>query len=192
MCHRDLKASIRDIPIIQTGDHFKDITTLLKDRGAFVRRRWRFWTISKAAARSGGRDRARGFIFGGALAHALGCGFIPMRKPGKLPGRRSANRMRLIWHRQPAEHEDAVLKGQRVALVDDLLATGGTSRRRPSWSSRPEECQRIGVVIELGFLEGATGYAITMCTRSSLTIRISRARRARFYIFNEPVQRWLR
>jgi len=124
-----LRAKIRDIKDFPTeGILFKDITTLLKDGPAFRR------VIDLLAAHYQ-RERvevvvgieSRGFIFGGALAHQLNAGFVPVRKLGKLPGKTIEVEYELEYGRDAlAVHEDAIHAGQRVLAVDDLLATGGT------------------------------------------------------------------
>src|SRR6185436_6157791 len=120
---------IRDIKDFPTeGILFKDITTLLKDGPAWAA------VIEHLAARyrSAGVDlvvgvESRGFIFGGALAHQLRAGFVPVRKRGKLPGKTIEEEYALEYGRDVlAIHEDAVAPGQKVLAVDDLLATGGT------------------------------------------------------------------
>ncbi len=125
----ELRAKIRDIKDFPTeGILFKDITTLLKDGPAFRR------VIDLLADRYQ-RERvevvvgieSRGFIFGGALAHQLNAGFVPVRKLGKLPGKTIEVEYELEYGRDAlAVHEDAIHPGQRVLAVDDLLATGGT------------------------------------------------------------------
>src|SRR5437762_14079631 len=125
----DLRAKIREIKDFPTeGILFKDITTLLKDGPAFRR------VIDLLAAHYQ-RERvevvvgieSRGFIFGGALAHQLNAGFVPVRKLGKLPGKTIEVEYELEYGRDAlAMHEDAIKAGQRVLAVDDLLATGGT------------------------------------------------------------------
>jgi adenine phosphoribosyltransferase len=124
-----LRAKIRDIKNFPTeGILFKDITTLLKDGPA-----WRFAVDSLASHYQ--RERvdlvvgveSRGFIFGGAIAHQLNAGFVPVRKRGKLPGKTVEVEYELEYGRDTlAMHEDAIARGQRVLAVDDLLATGGT------------------------------------------------------------------
>lgn len=124
-----LKAKIRDIKDFPTeGVLFKDITTLLKDGPAFRA------VVDHLAGRYQ-RDQvdvvvgveSRGFIFAGALAHQLNCGFVPVRKLGKLPGKTIEVEYELEYGRDAlAIHEDAIHAGQRVLAVDDLLATGGT------------------------------------------------------------------
>jgi len=124
-----LRAKIRDIKNFPTeGILFKDITTLLKDGPAFR------YVIDAIASRYQ-QERvdlvvgieSRGFIFGGALAHQLKAGFVPVRKLGKLPGKTIEVEYELEYGRDAlAVHEDAIKAGQRVLAVDDLLATGGT------------------------------------------------------------------
>ena len=125
----ELKAKIRDIKDFPTeGILFKDITTLLKDGPAFRH-------VIDAIASRYQKERvdlvvgieSRGFIFGGALAHQLQAGFVPVRKLGKLPGKTVEVEYELEYGRDAlAVHEDAIKAGQRVLAVDDLLATGGT------------------------------------------------------------------
>ncbi|MGH7353029.1 MAG: adenine phosphoribosyltransferase [Candidatus Rokuibacteriota bacterium] len=125
----ELRAKIRDIKDFPTeGILFKDITTLLKDGSAFA-------AVVDMLAKKYERERveivlgveSRGFIFGGALARALGAGFVPVRKLGKLPGKTIEVEYELEYGRDAlAVHEDAIRRGQRVLAVDDLLATGGT------------------------------------------------------------------
>jgi adenine phosphoribosyltransferase len=125
----ELRAKIRDIKDFPTeGILFKDITTLLKDGPAFR-------AVVDMLASEYGKQRidvvvgieSRGFIFGGAVAHQLGAGFVPVRKLGKLPGKTIEVEYELEYGRDAlAVHEDAIKAGQRVLAVDDLLATGGT------------------------------------------------------------------
>jgi adenine phosphoribosyltransferase len=124
-----LRAKIRDIKDFPTeGILFKDITTLLRDGPA-----WRFAVDALASSyQHEGVEvvvgvESRGFIFGGAIAHQLNAGFVPVRKLGKLPGRTIEVEYELEYGRDAlAIHEDAITPGQRVLVVDDLLATGGT------------------------------------------------------------------
>src|ERR1700674_3174053 len=126
----DLKASIRTIPDYpKPGIMFRDITTLLGDARAFRRavdelvQPWAGSKIDKVAG-----IEARGFIIGGAVAHQLCAGFIPIRKKGKLPHKRVSIAYSLEYGLDEMEmHEDAVTKDERVILVDDLIATGGTA-----------------------------------------------------------------
>jgi adenine phosphoribosyltransferase len=126
----DLRTLVRTIPgYPKPGILFRDITTLLLDPGGFRE------TIDRLAARYRGAGvakvagiEARGFILGGALAHALGAGFIPIRKRGKLPSRTVGCDYDLEYGTDRVEmHLDAVDPGDRVLLVDDLVATGGTA-----------------------------------------------------------------
>src|ERR1700721_3055805 len=126
----DLKASIRNIPDYpKPGIMFRDITTLLGDARAFRRavdelvQPWAGGKIDKVAG-----IEARGFILGGAVAHQVSAGFVPIRKKGKLPFKRVSIGYSLEYGIDEMEmHEDAVLQGERVILVDDLVATGGTA-----------------------------------------------------------------
>src|SRR5437899_8476867 len=154
----DLRAKIRDIRDFPTeGILFKDITTLLKDGPAFHyvidvlagRYQKECWDVVVAV-------EWRGFIFGGALAHQLAAGFVPVRKLGKLPGKTIEVEYELEYGRDAlAIHEDAIRPGQRVLVVDDLLATGGTM------AATMRLVQQLGGVtvgvaflIELAFLHG--------------------------------------
>jgi adenine phosphoribosyltransferase len=126
----DLKAAIRSIPDYpKPGIMFRDITTLLGNARAFRRavdelvQPWAGSKIDKVAG-----IEARGFILGGAVAHQVSAGFIPIRKKGKLPHKRVSVAYSLEYGLDEMEmHEDAVAKGDRVILVDDLIATGGTA-----------------------------------------------------------------
>ena len=125
-----LRAAIRTIPDYpKAGILFRDITTLLGDPRAFRRsvdelvHPWAGQRIDKIAG-----IEARGFILGGAVAHQLSAGFIPIRKKGKLPHTKVSIAYSLEYGLDEMEmHEDAVTEGQRVILVDDLIATGGTA-----------------------------------------------------------------
>ena len=126
----DLKAAIRAIPDYpKPGIVFRDITTLLGNARAFRRavdelvQPWAGMKIDKVAG-----IEARGFILGGAVAHQVSAGFIPIRKKGKLPYKRVTIGYSLEYGLDEMEmHEDAVVAGERVVLVDDLIATGGTA-----------------------------------------------------------------
>ena len=126
----DLRSSIRTIPDYpKPGIMFRDITTLLGDARAFRRavdelvQPWAGSKIDKVAGME-----ARGFILGGAVAHQVSAGFIPIRKKGKLPHKRVSIAYSLEYGLDEMEmHEDAVVAGERVILVDDLIATGGTA-----------------------------------------------------------------
>lgn len=154
----ELRGKIRDIKDFPSeGILFKDITTLLRDGPAWAA------VIDHLAARyhTSRVDvvvgvESRGFIFGGALAHQLKAGFVPVRKRGKLPARTIEEEYELEYGRDVlAIHEDAVTPGQRVLVVDDLLATGGTM------AATLRLITRLGGVvvgtaflIELAFLKG--------------------------------------
>ena len=126
----DLKAAIRSIPDYpKPGIMFRDITTLLGDARSFRRavdelvQPWAGSKIDKVAG-----IEARGFILGGAVAHQVSAGFVPIRKKGKLPYKRVTIGYSLEYGSDEMEmHVDAVQKGDRVVLVDDLIATGGTA-----------------------------------------------------------------
>jgi adenine phosphoribosyltransferase len=126
----DLKSAIRTIPDYpKPGIQFRDITTLLGDARAFRRavdelvQPWAGSKIDKVAG-----IEARGFILGGAVAHQVSAGFVPIRKKGKLPHTTVRIAYSLEYGLDEMEmHEDAVERGERVILVDDLIATGGTA-----------------------------------------------------------------
>ncbi len=126
----NLKDAVRTIPDYpKPGVMFRDITTLLGDARAFRRavdelvQPWAGTKIDKVAGME-----ARGFILGGAVAHQLSAGFVPIRKKGKLPHAKVSIAYSLEYGLDEMEmHEDAVAKGERVILVDDLIATGGTA-----------------------------------------------------------------
>ena len=153
-----LKASIRDIPDYpKPGIIFKDITTLLKDKKAFhTAQRGLYDHYKDSPPNLVAAVEARGFIFGGALAHSLGCGFIPIRKPGKLPSQTLSQSYALEYGEDQIHmHSDAILKGEKVVLVDDLLATGGTLAAAAKLVEQSGGVVTgIGVVIELAFLDG--------------------------------------
>ena len=127
----DLRDYIRTIPDFpKPGIMFRDVTTLFADPRGF-----RIAVDRLVAPFAGQRiDKvvgleARGFILGGAVAHQLSCGFVPVRKAGKLPGPVIKERYTLEYGEAEVElHEDAITAGETVLLVDDLLATGGTAR----------------------------------------------------------------
>ena len=126
----ELKKLIREVPDYpKPGILFYDLTTLLKDKKGF------HLLIDRLCERYSGHHidivagvEARGFIFAPALAYSLGAGFVPIRKPKKLPGKTAGISYALEYGTDTLEiHADAVEKGQRVLLCDDLLATGGTA-----------------------------------------------------------------
>lgn len=126
----DLKGLIRTIPDYpKPGIMFRDITTLLSDAQGFkaaiaqLAEPYRTQPVDAVAG-----IEARGFILGGAVADRLGCGFIPIRKKGKLPWKTIGQEYSLEYGVDVIEiHEDAVLPGSRILIVDDLIATGGTA-----------------------------------------------------------------
>ena len=153
-----LRGLIRDLPDFpQPGIIFKDITPLLGDPAGLA-------MAVEVMANPFRKDRvdlvigaeSRGFIFGTAIAQSLSCGFVPIRKPGKLPGETHRAEYELEYGKDVLEmHVDAVRPGQRVLMVDDLLATGGTM------SACIEMVRRTGAtiaaatfLIELEFLDG--------------------------------------
>src|SRR5215470_237178 len=154
----DLRAKIRDIKDFPTeGILFKDITTLLKDGPA-----WRFAVDALASHYQ--KDRvdvvvgveSRGFIFGGAIAHQLRAGFVPVRKLGKLPAKTISVEYELEYGRDAlAMHEDAIKPGQRVLAVDDLLDTGGTMAAALRLVEQlGGHVVGVAFLIELAFLHG--------------------------------------
>ena len=153
-----LKSTIRDIPDFpKPGIIFKDLTTLLKDPEAFS------FVIEVLAARFQPLQpdyiagiEARGFILGAALAYRLGMGFLPIRKPGKLPYKVVRQSYQLEYGSDAVEiHVDAVAKGDKVVLIDDLLATGGTASASCELLAKiGAQLVGIGFVTELGFLSG--------------------------------------
>ena len=154
----DLTNFIRDVPDFpKAGILFKDITPLLADADALRA------AIEQLAQpyRNGAVDlvvgiESRGFIFGTALARELGVGFVPIRKPGKLPADAISAEYELEYGTDRIEiHTDAIAEGQKVALVDDLLATGGTMAAACQLVSELKgEIVGISFVIELDFLNG--------------------------------------
>lgn len=154
----DLKEKIRVIDgFPKAGISFKDITTLLKDKEAFK------YTIDSMVDMV--RDKkidlvvgpeARGFLLGAPIAYSLGVGFVPVRKPGKLPSDTLRYTYNLEYGTDSLEiHKDAVKKGQKVLIVDDLLATGGTiSSVAKLVEELGGEVAAIGFIIELTGLNG--------------------------------------
>ena len=149
---------IRDIPDFpRKGILFKDITPLLRDPAAFAQ------TIEALRLHHHGDGidavaavEARGFIFGSALAIALGAGFIPMRKPGKLPYETASETYSLEYGTDTIQiHKDALASGHRILIVDDLLATGGTAGAAVSLVERMGgKIVGASFVVELSFLGG--------------------------------------
>lgn len=154
----DWQALVRDVPDFpRPGIVFKDITPLLGDAAAFraaVAALAAPWRETPPAVVAG--VEARGFVLGAALAHALGCGFVPVRKPGKLPARTLAQDYRLEYGSGRLEiHADAVRPGARVLVVDDVLATGGTLQAAATLLARLDaELVGAAVLVELAALGG--------------------------------------
>ena len=151
-----LKKLIREVPDFpKPGILFYDITTLLKDKLGFAT------LIDKLSEQYLSKDidlvlgmEARGFIFGPAVAYRLNAGFVPVRKPGKLPAATRKYDYELEYGTNTLEiHRDAIEKGQRVIIVDDLLATGGTAQATAKLAeSLGGEIAGLGFVVELDFL----------------------------------------
>jgi len=153
-----LRAAVRDVPDFpKKGIMFKDITPVLSDPGLFrasidlFLERCRGKEIDKIV----GID-ARGFVFASAVAYELGVGFVPIRKRGKLPYRTEIAKYSLEYGEAEVEmHTDAVTAGERVVLIDDLLATGGTSAAAAVLiRNAGGQLLEAQFLIELEFLEG--------------------------------------
>ena len=153
-----LRAAVRDVPDFPSpGVVFKDITPMLADGALF---RLTIDALVETVAGQGvvkivGID-ARGFIFAAAVADRLGCGFIPVRKPGKLPWKTEGVAYDLEYGSNQIEiHADAIAPGERVWVVDDVLATGGTAAAAAALVQRlGGELVGMSFLIELGFLKG--------------------------------------
>jgi len=150
-----LKEIIRSVPDFPTkGILFRDITPLLQDGEKFrrtvdiFRERYAVAKIGKIAA-----VESRGFFFASPLAYVLGCGLVPLRKPGKLPHKTIKQSYKLEYGEAALEiHTDAIKKGERVVVFDDLLATGGTA------SAAVELVRKLGAeVVEVAFLIELSG-----------------------------------
>src|SRR5687768_11698034 len=154
----DLKSHIRNVPDFpKAGILFYDITTLLRDPQGFKA------TIDMLSMpyTDQGIDlvvgiESRGFILGAAVAHRLGAGFIPIRKPGKLPAKAIKEIYDLEYGKDALEiHVDAIVQGQRVLIVDDVLATGGTAAAAVQLVRKlGGELHGLAFLIELLFLNG--------------------------------------
>jgi adenine phosphoribosyltransferase len=153
-----LKKLIREVPDFpKKGILFYDITTLLKDKKGFA-------TLIDALAEHYLDKKidlvlgmeARGFIFAPALAYRLNAGFVPVRKPGKLPAATTKYDYALEYGTNTLEiHQDAIKKGEHVIIVDDLLATGGTAEATTKLAeSLGAKVEGLGFVVELDFLKG--------------------------------------
>lgn len=154
----DLKKLIREVPDYpKPGILFYDLTTLLQDKGGFHR------LIEKLGDSCAGKHidvvagiEARGFIFAPALAYRLGAGFVPVRKPNKLPWKTEQVSYQLEYGTDKLEmHQDAVKRGQRVLVCDDLLATGGTAAAATQLVRQVGgEIVGAAFAVELSFLKG--------------------------------------
>ena len=152
----DLKSKIRRIPEFK-GVVFWDITPLLKDKHAFKE------CVKQMADHCRGKDvdiivssEARGFIIGAALAYELGVGFVPIRKKGKLPSKAVGLTYQKEYESDTIEiHEDSIEPSQKVLLIDDLLATGGTIKANAELVEKlGGKIVGMGFLIELGYLHG--------------------------------------
>jgi len=153
-----LKNLIREVPDFpKKGILFYDLTTLLKDKTGLAT------LIDKFAEHYMRQDvdlvlgmEARGFIFAPALAYRLNAGFVPVRKPGKLPAECVSYDYALEYGKNTLQiHKDAIQKGQRVLIVDDLLATGGTAEATAKLAEQlGGKIAGLGFVVELEFLNG--------------------------------------
>ena len=156
----DYKEKIRTVPHFpKKGVMFKDITTLLKDAQAlravtdemvhyYIKKPF---SIDKVVS-----AESRGFIFGALLAHELHAGFVPLRKPGKLPAKTIKQEFKTEYSTDAFEmHADAIEKGDSCVIVDDLLATGGTAKAAVDLVERlGGEVKGLFFLIELSFLKG--------------------------------------
>lgn len=151
-----IQSKIRDVPDYpQPGIVFKDITPLLGDGAAFGA------VVSAMASGHQPVDKvagieARGFILAASVACQLGAGFVPVRKQGRLPAPTYAQSYQLEYGTATIEvHQDAFAPGERVLIVDDVLATGGTAEATADLVRRAgAEVEAIAVILELGFLDG--------------------------------------
>jgi adenine phosphoribosyltransferase len=154
----DLKALIREVPDFpKPGINFYDITTLLKDKTGLKQ------TIDLLSQQYQGQHpdvvlgiEARGFIFAPAIAYSLGAGFVPVRKPKKLPSECERIEYELEYGTDSLEiHRDAIQPGQRVLVIDDVLATGGTAAAVAKLIEKLSgKVIGLGFVLELDFLHG--------------------------------------
>jgi len=154
----DLAKMIRDVPDFpKEGIIFKDITTLIKDAAAFKE------AVDLLADHYAGRGvdlvvavEARGYIFGAPVAYKLGAGFVAVRKAGKLPAETLREEYELEYGTDSVEmHRDGIRPGQKVLIVDDLVATGGSAAATARLVEKlGGEVVGIAFLIELAFLEG--------------------------------------
>ncbi len=149
-----LVRDVRDFP--EPGVIFKDITPLLADGPAFARAVRAMDALLPGDVDVVAGVESRGFVLGAALALHRGCGFVPVRKGGKLPGDTLAVGYELEYGSAVLEvHADAFVRGQRVAVVDDVLATGGTAAAACELVERAGgEVATFAVLLEIGFLAG--------------------------------------
>lgn len=156
--HEELIRTIRSVPDFpKKGIVFRDITTLLKDRSAFARaadilyEHYRHERIDKVVS-----IESRGYILGAVLAYRLNAGFVPIRKPGKLPAETLREEYTLEYGSDAIEmHADAIRRGERVLLHDDLLATGGTMQAACRLVERASGIiTSLSFLVELSFLNG--------------------------------------
>jgi adenine phosphoribosyltransferase len=168
MSAEDLRAKIREIPDFpKPGILFSDITTLLKDAGAYREA----IDLMLAPYRDLGVDavvgmESRGFIFSGPIAYLLKAGLVPVRKLGKLPSETISVEYALEYGSNTLEmHKDSIRAGQRILIVDDLLATGGTVRGTIELVERLQgQIVGLAFLVELQFLKGRerlAGYKTT-------------------------------
>ncbi len=154
----DLKSYIREVPDFpKPGILFYDITTLLADPLALRMTVDRFvWLFAEKRVDKVVGMESRGFLFGPIVAYDLLAGFVPVRKPGKLPAQTVETRYELEYGSDALQmHADAIAPGERVLIVDDLIATGGTARATAELvESSGGEVVGFGFIIELGFLGG--------------------------------------
>lgn len=154
----NLKSKLRVIPgFPKKGVNFIDITTLLKDPVAFKKAidiMTRFFSRKRIEIMVG--IEARGFMIGAPIAYNLGLGFVPARKKGKLPAEKLAEEYSLEYSSELLElHKDSIKRGQRVGIVDDLLATGGTANAAAKLVEKMGgRVACIGFLVELDFLNG--------------------------------------
>ncbi|TAM40607.1 adenine phosphoribosyltransferase [bacterium] len=169
---RFLEQSIRNIPDFpKPGILFRDVTTLIQNKAAFKKsidllvKKYKKMKIDKVVG-----VEARGFIFGAAVAHKIGAGFVPVRKKGKLPHKTICATYQLEYGTDTLEiHKDAITPGEKVLIIDDLLATGGTVKAVVGLIKElGGKIQGIGFVIELvdlGGKEKLKGYPIYSLVR---------------------------
>jgi len=158
MDHADLKSLVRDIADYpEAGVIFRDITPLLGDAGAFKRavdglvEQFEGVAVDQVVG-----VESRGFIFGAAVAYRIGAGFVPVRKPGKLPWAVVREEYELEYGTDKLEiHRDAIRQGERIMIVDDVLATGGTASATSTLvETLGGEIVGLGFLLELEALAG--------------------------------------